>query len=552
MQRTAMKVHPDDDVIVALRDHTAGEVVIAEGAGPLTIGNPVAAKHKFAARTLRQGELVRMYGIVIGRAVREIVAGQPVTTANLQHAVGEMSGVVHGAKWTAPDVSDFRARTFQGYHRPDGRVGTRNYWIFVPLVFCENRNLQVIAEALLQELGYARDNRYRQLTRQLVGLQQQGHSADAILQADVDLLPPPSPPGKRVFSQLDGIKFLRHEGGCGGTYEDAKNLCGLFAGYINHPNVAGATVLSLGCQKSQIELLESELHKRNPRLQKPLYIFEQQKLGTEENLITTALRHTLVGLMQANQVVREAAELRHLTLGVECGGSDGFSGLSANPAIGHCSDLLVALGGSVILSEFPELAGCEGDLTSRCVSRELADRFLHIMREYDRRAVASGGGFDSNPSPGNIRDGLITDAMKSAGAAKKGGTSPVTDVLDYPEPATKPGLTLLCTPGGDVESTTAMAGSGANIQWFSTGLGTPTGNVISPVLKVSSNSHLAERMPDIIDLNAGSIISGDETIAQVGRRMLEMLIDTASGTYLAKAEQLGQDDFIPWKRGMSF
>ena len=335
-------------------------------------------------------------------------------------------------------------------------------------------------------------------------------------------------------------------------YEDAQTLCGLIAGYINHPNVAGATVMSLGCQKSQIATLESELHKRNPDFKKPLFILEQQQEGTEDALLDKALRYTFSGVMEANECRREAAELKHLCLGVECGGSDGFSGISANPAIGHCSDLLVALGAGVILSEFPELAGCEGDLTSRCVTQELAERFLTIMREYDARAIRDGGGFDQNPSPGNVRDGLITDAIKSAGAAKKGGTSPVQDVLDYPEPATKKGLTLLCTPGGDVESTTAMAGSGANVQIFSTGLGTPTGNAVSPVLKTSTNSTLYGRMPDIIDIDAGGIVEGDETIEEVGAKMLDLVIETASGKHLTKAELLGQDDFIPWKRGITF
>ena len=356
----------------------------------------------------------------------------------------------------------------------------------------------------------------------------------------------------RRFPNVDGVKFLRHEQGCGGTYEDAVNLCGLIAGYINHPNVAGATVLSLGCQKSQIETLQQQLAMRNPNFQKPLFIFEQQQMASETELVSTALRHTLAGIIDANELRREPAPLSQLVVGVECGGSDGFSGLSANPAIGHCSDLIVSFGGRVILSEFPELAGVEQDLVDRCVDKDVAERFLKIMHDYNARAEAVGAGFDSNPSPGNIRDGLITDAMKSAGAARKGGTSPVADVLDYPEQVRRDGLTLLCTPGGDVESTTAMAGSGATIQIFSTGLGTPTGNAVTPMIKVSTNTTLAEKLPDIIDLNAGTVITGDESIEQVGERILDMVIETASGEYETKAQGLGQDDFIPWKRGISF
>ncbi|HEU5148197.1 MAG TPA: altronate dehydratase, partial [Chryseosolibacter sp.] len=233
------------------------------------------------------------------------------------------------------------------------------------------------------------------------------------------------------------------------------------------------------------------------------------------------------------------------------GGSDGFSGISANPAIGHTSDLVAALGGASILSEFPELCGVEQELINRCVDDVSANRFIQLMRAYSRAAEAVGSGFDMNPSPGNIKDGLITDAMKSAGAAKKGGTSPVADVLDYTEPVRKAGLNLLCTPGNDVESTTAMAGSGANIMLFTTGLGTPTGNPIVPVIKVSSNTALANRMPDIIDVDCGQVISGKKTIEQCGEEILDLIIEVASGRKKAKATLLNQDDFIPWKRGVS-
>jgi altronate hydrolase len=240
-----------------------------------------------------------------------------------------------------------------------------------------------------------------------------------------------------------------------------------------------------------------------------------------------------------------------LVIGLECGGSDGFSGISANPAIGYTSDLLVALGGSVILSEFPELCGVEQDISDRCVTREIAERFSHLMTTYNDRAKASGSGFDMNPSPGNIKDGLITDAIKSAGAAKKGGTSPVVDVLDFPEQVKKSGLNLLCTPGNDVESTTAEVGSGANIVLFTTGLGTPTGNPIAPVVKLSSNTKLYERMKDIIDINTGTIIEGKETIEEAGERILNFVIGVASGTIKVSAVRNLQDDFIPWKRGVS-
>jgi altronate hydrolase len=218
--------------------------------------------------------------------------------------------------------------------------------------------------------------------------------------------------------------------------------------------------------------------------------------------------------------------------------------------VGHVSDLILALGGASILSEFPELNGVEQNIVDRCVSKEVAEKFLSIQRAYEERAKAVGSGFDMNPSPGNIKDGLITDAIKSAGAAKKGGKAPVSAILDYTEPLTESGLNLLCTPGNDVESTTGLAGSGANVILFTTGLGTPTGNPITPVIKISSNTELFDRMNDLIDLDAGGIIRGEVTIEQVGEAFLEKIIAVASGEQ-TKAMKLEQNDFIPWKRGVS-
>ncbi|MGB7470665.1 MAG: UxaA family hydrolase, partial [Candidatus Acidiferrum sp.] len=342
-----------------------------------------------------------------------------------------------------------------------------------------------------------------------------------------------------------------HEAGCGGTHEDARNLCGLLAGYIHHPNVAGATVLSLGCQHAQVPLLLEEIKRRDPSFHKPLLIFEQQKSPSEAAMLSRAIRETFLGLVEADKITRQPAPLSKLTLALQCGGSDGFSGLSANPAIGHAADIVAALGGKGILSEFPELCGVEQQLIDRCVRKEVADRFAQLMRDYASRAKAVFASFEMNPSPGNIRDGLLTDAMKSAGAAKKGGTSPVTAALDYPEYATEPGLNLHCTPGNDVESVSAQVGAGANVVLFTTGLGTPTGNPIAPVLKISTNSKLAQRMSDIIDIDTGGIITGESTIEKMGETILERVIQVASGEARTKAEQLSQDDFIPWKRGVS-
>jgi altronate hydrolase len=325
----------------------------------------------------------------------------------------------------------------------------------------------------------------------------------------------------------------------------------LIAGYLHHPNVAGGTVLSLGCQHAEATILQEELRRRDPNFAKPLVIVEQQRSGTEAAMMAEAIRATFLGLMKANECGRAAAPLSELCLGLKCGGSDGFSGISANPAIGYTADLMAALGGKAILSEFPELCGVEQELIDRSARNEVGDRFIDLMRRYRARAKAVGSGFEMNPSPGNIRDGLLTDAMKSAGAARKGGTSPVRAVLDYPEYATEPGLNLQCTPGNDVECVTAQVGAGANVVLFTTGLGTPTGNPVAPVVKLATNSELAGRMPDIIDVDTGGIISGTKSLRLAGEEILEFVIRVASGEARTKAEEKGQEDFIPWKRGVS-
>lgn len=549
MQQKVLKIHPADDIIVALAYLKKGETVSLDGE-TYEIQDDVPAKHKFASKDFQTGDRVHLYGVTVGEAKQPIRRGGVIATSNISHVADDYTLRSRKTEWTAPDVSRWANRTFMGYHRPDGQVGTANHWLFLPMVFCENRNLHVIKEALEKQLGYGNTKGYDINVQSLVSQYQSGASADTMLASDI-VMTAEEISSKRVFPDVDGIKFLTHEGGCGGTRKDSQTLCALFAGYITHPNVAGATVLSLGCQNAEVKTLQEEIKKRDPNFSKPLYILEQQKSKSEPDLISEAIKQTFVGLTEANKLKRQPAPLSKLIIGLECGGSDGFSGISANPAVGHAADLVVALGGSVVLSEFPELCGVEQELTDRCVDEETARKFITIMRAYSASAEAVGSGFDANPSPGNIKDGLITDAIKSAGAAKKGGTSPVTAVLDYTEPVTKPGLNLLCTPGNDVESTTGLAGSGSNLILFTTGLGTPTGNPISPVIKVSSNNALAQRMPDIIDINAGTIITGEDTIQTKGEEMLEYIIKVASGEATPHAVRIGQDDFIPWKRGVS-
>jgi len=544
VKHKVLKVHPKDNVIVALTNLSKGETISFEGVDYL-LPEDIPAKHKFFIQDMKAGDEVIMYGVLVGKTQKDILKGSRMSTENIKHAAEPYDYRNVKFEWQAPDVSKFNERTFNGYHRSDGRVGTANYWLFIPTVFCENRNLDVIREAMHNELGYAVTDKYKQYTHHLLDAYKKGDQLDSIS------LSPSSNGHHRPFKNVDGIKFLNHQGGCGGIRQDAAILSKLLAAYADHPNVGGVTVLSLGCQNLQTQDFLNDLKAHNPNFDKPLFIFEQQQSQSEEQLIADAIRKTFEGLIEINKLERKPATLDKLCIGVKCGGSDGFSGISANPSVGYCSDLVVALGGKVLLAEFPELCGVEQELVDRSVNEATARKFMKLMKSYDEIVTNAGSSFSMNPSPGNIKDGLITDAIKSAGAAKKGGTSPVVDVLDYTEPATKPGLSLVCTPGNDVEATTGKAASGATLILFTTGLGTPTGNPVCPTIKLSTNSNLTKRMNDIIDIDCGPVIEGEKTIQQMGEDILEYCIKAASGEVIPKAVLLNQDDFIPWKRGVS-
>ena len=510
MNAPILKISEKDNLLVALKTLQPGDIIEYAGE-PIEVKSEVRAKHKLAMRDFKVGEILYLYGVPVGVALVDIAKGESITVNNVKHAAQEI-GEKGEASWEKPEVAAFQERTFKGYVRSDGQVGTANNWLIIPLVFCENRNVRVMREAFLKELGYECGNKYEGLVSDLVEMYKDGKSTEELEAYTTEYKAKGYK--SKLFDNIDGLRFLTHEMGCGGTDEDSQVLCRLLASYINHPNVAGATVLSLGCQKAQIGLLRQKLEEINPKFDKPLFCLEQQRYGTEEELLETAIKNTFLGMVEANQLQRSDVPVSKLVIGVECGGSDGFSGISANPCIGKTADMLVALGGSVILSEFPELVGVEQEIVDRCVNEDIAQRFIGLMKSYQSAAEASGSSMDMNPSPGNIKDGLITDAMKSAGAAKKGGTSTIVGVHDYPGVITPQdsGLHLLNTPGNDVESTTGLAGAGANLILFSTGLGTPTGNPVTPVIKVSSNSLLARKMPDIIDYDTGKIISGEQSL----------------------------------------
>ncbi|GAA5095133.1 altronate dehydratase family protein [Chryseobacterium ginsengisoli] len=538
MQKKVLKVNPKDNVIVALLDLSAGESVHLDGTD-YTVVKDIKAKHKFAAVDFEDGDHIIMYGVIVGKANQHIKKGEVITTENVKHQSAKVEGKTATLGWNPPNIDKWKDRTFMGYHREDGQVGTENVWLFFPLVFCENKNIETLKDIFEKELLHDKASKHQLLLRSLLN---GGTDSDVVVEEEK--------PDTRVFKNID-VRFITHQGGCGGIRQDAEALGRLFAGYVNNPNVAGATVLSLGCQNLQVQIFMDSLHALAPNNKKPIVVYEQQKSGTIDEMLTGVIKDSYEGIKQANNIERKPSPITKLNIGLECGGSDGFSGISANPVLGEVSDIMAAVGGTTMLAEFPELCGVEQELVNRCINDEDGVKFLQLMKDFEKSVVAAGSGFDMNPSPGNIKDGLITDAMKSAGAAKKGGAAPIVEVLDFTEYATKPGLNLLCTPGNDAECTTALVGSGATVVLFTTGLGTPMGNPISPVVKISSNTVLAEKMSDIIDFNAGTVISGDKTIPEAADELLEYIIKVASGEVKAKADLLNQNDFIPWRRGVS-
>ncbi|MDG2108807.1 MAG: altronate dehydratase family protein [Flavobacteriaceae bacterium] len=538
LESSILKINPKDNVAVALDNLNKGyEVQLYNSSFKLV--DEIALKHKFACIDFKPGDPVYMYGILIGEATKHFPKGGLLTIENVRHKTQKVKGKTAPWSWIPPHTTKWCNRTFEGYHRSDGQVGTDNIWLFLPLVFCENRNIETLKNIFDKEFNAPKKEPLQELLSQLV-------HGDKIKDTENKK----TKPKKNQFDNIK-VRFLTHQGGCGGTRNDAKSLARLLAGYVNNPNVAGATVLSLGCQNLEVKLFKEALSTLKLGNEKPVLIFDQQAEGTVDAFLSKIITKSFREIKKASSLKRKSAPLSKLTIGLECGGSDGFSGITANPTLGLISDIVSGLGGKSILAEFPELAGVEQELVNRCISEALGIKFLNLMNEYEKKAEKVDSGFDMNPSPGNIKDGLITDAMKSAGAAKKSGNAPITDVLNYTEYAKKAGVSLLCTPGNDVESTTALAGSGANIILFTTGLGTPTGNPITPVIKISTNSILKLKMRDIIDFDCGTIISEKRNIKEVGDELLEYIIAVASGQKTTKAAQLEQHDFIPWKQDIS-
>src|ERR1700682_1593338 len=323
-QRRVLRLDPRDNALVALTDLRKGETVSFAGSEYVLLSD-VPAKHKFVTEALAAGGEVIMYGVLVGRTAEPLQRGGLLSTRNLRHAAATFHNRDAAPRWSPPDVSRWREKTFLGYERADGQVGTRNYWVVLPLVFCENRNLAVLKQAFEEELGVAAPRVYRRQVTDLVRLYQDGKLEELKTFSFAQARRATALP--KLFRNIDGIKFLMHEGGCGGTREDSNNLCALLSGYIHHPNVAGATVLSLGCQHAQVAILREQLQRRDPNFNKPLLVFEQQQSASESAMLSQAIRETFMGLVKANRATRQPASISHLRVGLKCGGSDGFSGI---------------------------------------------------------------------------------------------------------------------------------------------------------------------------------------------------------------------------------
>jgi len=507
LQECAVQVHPSDNVVVVRREVHAGALVRVPDGEDLTITGLVTAGNRFAVAEIPQGEVVRQYNQPIGTS-RGIQAGDPVTSANMSDAVPVVRDLPPGLSSPAPGYFPEAERsTFLGYRRSDGRVGTRNWVLVVPTSMCASHEAQQIA-----------------------------------LRAELTLIAP------EIADRVDGVVAIPHNKGCG--CPDGSNVdvvLRILATYAGHPNVGGVLFVDLGCEKTNKAYMEKYLGSEVGELfGKPAAWIGVQQCGGTQGTIEQGLREIEKMMPEVADARREEASISELVLGVECGGSDGYSGLSANPALGHAADLLVRNGGTVLLSEVPEWCGAEHILANRAKDAAIGAEVYGLVDWYKKHAARSGATLGENPSPGNIAGGLLNITIKSLGAIAKGGTTRVEGTTEYGVPPTGRGLQLMQGPGYDQESVPGLVASGATAVVFTTGRGTTIGNAIVPVVKLASNTPLRDRMPNDIDLSAGGVIDGDEGIETVGQRVFDFLHAVAAGETKTCAERNMHREFQIW------
>jgi altronate hydrolase len=501
-----IRLHPADDVLIARTQLVGG--TLAEN---VTIKGLIPPGHKVATRAIAVGEPVRRYNQIIGFASKPIAAGEHVHTHNLD--MGANKGDFERDYAFGADVKaqpPRREATFMGIRRGDGRVATRNYIGILSSVNCSATAARAIADHFSRQTN---------------------------------------PAALAGYPMVDGVVALTHGTGCGMDTEGMgmQILERTLAGYATHANFWGVLVVGLGCEANQINawLAHSALREGDT-----LKVFNIQDTGGTRKTVEKGIALVKEMLPRANAVKREPCSAAHITIGLQCGGSDGYSGISANPALGAAVDLLVAHGGTAILSETPEIYGAEHLLTRRAARREIGEKLIERIRWWEHYTKVNEGEMNNNPSPGNKAGGLTTILEKSLGAVAKGGTTNLQAVYEYAEPVKEHGFVYMDTPGYDPVSATGQVAGGANMICFTTGRGSAYGCAPSPSLKLATNTALWQRQEEDMDINCGEIIDGKASIAEMGQRIFELVLATASGE-ASKSEQhgYGQNEFVPWQVG---
>ena len=502
----AIIVNPNDNVAVVKNETAEGLVVQLPGGGTISLKQAVPPGHRFATRDIAAGEFVRQYGQPIGTSLG-IEKGDWISHDNMTDEVPVVRDLHEDLQNPAPEYfAKEDIATFMGFRRPDGRVGTRNFVLIVPTSMCASHEAMQIS-MMAEFMHYSREK----------------------------------------YPNVDGVVPIPHNKGCGCQDDSTLDvMMRTLSNYADHPNVGGVILIDLGCEKTNLSFVEKYLTKREKPIQKPVFKIGIQDVGGTQAAIELGLREVEKMLPEVNHAVREEVPVSELVLGVKCGSSDGFSGISANPALGYCSDLLVRSGGTVLLTEVPEFCGAEHVLASRAKDAETGRKIYRMVDWYKEYASKFGAVLNQNPSTGNKAGGLLNITIKSLGAIAKAGTTRIEDCIEYAETPTHRGVNLMQGPGYDQESTPGLVAAGATAVIFTTGNGTTIGNAIAPVIKLASNNRVFERMSRDLDVSAGNIIDGTESIPEVGTRVFEYLRRVASGDEPAKAEVLKHREFQFW------
>jgi len=499
-----IRLHPDDDVVIARHQLVAG-MCLGNG---ITVRGLVPPGHKVALRAVQSGAPVRRYGQIIGFATRPIESGEHVHTHNL--AIGTFERDYAFGAGVRPTIHVQPPAQFQGIVRSDGRVATRNYIGILTSVNCSATAARAIADYFRRDVN---------------------------------------PQALADYPNVDGVVALTHGQGCAidANGEALEVLRRTIGGYARHPNFAAVLIVGLGCETNQIDGLMDAQGLAGSATLKTMMI---QSSGGSSRTVAAGIDQVKAMLAEANQVRRQPVDASHLLVGLQCGGSDGYSGISANPALGAAVDRLVAHGGTAILSETPEIYGAEHVLTRRAVSQAVGEKLVARIRWWEAYCARMNASLDNNPSAGNKAGGLTTILEKSLGAVAKGGTTDLVDVYSYAEQVDAHGLVFMDTPGYDPVSATGQVAGGANLICFTTGRGSAYGCVPSPSLKLGTNTALWHRQQEDLDLNCGAVIDGTRTVEQMGEEIFQLMLATASGQK-SKSELhgYGHNEFVPWQLG---